>query len=676
VVQVFVKDVEAAPAGSDATIWAVLAPGIKARLRCNELSFAAGDALAQKMLKNLTNSFKPGQALTAQVLSVHADRHLVDVALLPLGSTKPRVFDPELLARVHKAAAAAAASHNELRPGVLVSNLTVKKVLPHVGLLVSFHAGRPHAASEGASSSSASSEQQHEKIGRIHITDLSDRWTSNPLDAFSVGQKIPAAVVLEVSARAAKEENAMEEDDEEEQDGKPASSSSAKGTHQQVDLSLRPSRLAAAGSAAAASSKKQKSSALPEVTDLDSLVGKEGSYVQGYVKSTSKAGCFVALSHSVDARCLLKNLSDSFVTDVARSFPPGKLLPRVRIVSVDPAKRTVEVSLRKSDGAKGGAGGAGGVGGDTVGPNGLPLYTYESLNVGDVVRGVVTQVKPFGVFIKLAQSSLSGLAHISECSDARIADLGAHYEAGDKVRAKVVKKDDAARKVSLGLKAKYFEGLPPVSDDEEEDEEELAEDEGDSDEEGDLQIPDDEEGEDEEEEEAPPTAKKARASPAAAPAAAASSIVPPLPGAGDDDTEMAAAPALSLDMSSSLSMLTSGASNPQAADETDGSDDDDDEDDEEGEDGSKTPKKSRRAKAGAKKALEKSLRARELSVLDSEAQPESAEDYERLLVQDPNSSMVWIKYMAHQSQFFCTHTNTASSTHAIILFLLFFHAYH
>jgi rRNA biogenesis protein RRP5 len=265
----------------------------------------------------------------------------------------------------------------------------------------------------------------------------------------------------------------------------------------------------------------------------------------------------------------------------------------------------------------------------------------------------VTQVKPFGVFIKLAQSSLSGLAHISECSDARIADLGAHYEAGDKVRAKVVKKDDAARKVSLGLKAKYFEGLPPVSDndeDEEGEDEDLAEDEGDSDEEGDLQIPDDEEGEDEEEEEAPPTAKKARASPAAAPAAASSSIVPPLPGAGDDDSEMAAAPALSLDMSSSLSMLTSGASNPPVADETDGSDDDDEEDDEEGEDGSKTPKKSRRAKAGAKKALEKSLRARELSVLDSEAQPESAEDYERLLVQDPNSSMVWIKYMAHQSQ--------------------------
>jgi len=641
VVQVYVKDIEATVAGGagEATIWAVVAPGIKARLRCNELSFPSTDAASQKALKNLSSTFKPGQALTAQIVSLHAEKHLVDVALLPLGATKARVLDPALVAKVNKASASMHGAHgHELRTGALVHNVTVKRILPHTGLIVSFHPGSGKEHKDAAAAAAAAA-GQHEKIGRIHITDLADRWTANPLDSFSVGQKLPAAVVLSISAREAKKDDEDEEMDEsEEGDAKP------KKAHQQVDLSLRPSRLAAAGAggaAAVAQVKKASKSLLPEVTDLDSLVGKEGSYVQGYVKSTSKAGCFIALSHAIDARCLLKNLSDSFVADVGRAFPAGKLLSRVRIVSVDAEKRTVEVSLRKTDGAKGSPASAGG---DNVGPDGAPLYTFESVSVGDVVRGVVTQVKPFGVFIKLAQSSLSGLAHISECSDARIADLAAHYEAGDKVRAKVVKKDDAARKISLGLKAKYFEGLPPVSDDEEEDEEE---DEDAEEEEEDMQIPEDEE--DDEEEAPAPAAKKAKAakaSPAAAPAAAASSsIVPPLPGAGDDDTEMAAAPALSLDLGASLALLTSGAAAAKDAADSDASDDEE-EDGDDDEDGK--ARKSRRAKAGAKKAAERSLRAKELSQLDTDAQPESAEDYERLLVQDPNSSMVWIKYMAFQ----------------------------
>lgn len=48
--------------------------------------------------------------------------------------------------------------------------------------------------------------------------------------------------------------------------------------------------------------------------------------LQGFVKSTSKKGCFISLAPQVDAIVLTCNLSKAFVKDPAESFPPGKLI--------------------------------------------------------------------------------------------------------------------------------------------------------------------------------------------------------------------------------------------------------------------------------------------------------------------------------------------------------------
>lgn len=55
-----------------------------------------------------------------------------------------------------------------------------------------------------------------------------------------------------------------------------------------------------------------------------------GMEVTGFVKATSKKGCFVTLGSGVDARVLLSNLSDTFVTDPAKAFPPvcARSIPR------------------------------------------------------------------------------------------------------------------------------------------------------------------------------------------------------------------------------------------------------------------------------------------------------------------------------------------------------------
>ena len=55
--------------------------------------------------------------------------------------------------------------------------------------------------------------------------------------------------------------------------------------------------------------------------------------VNGYVKSTSKAGVFVTIGRGVEARVKLGQLSTSFVDDPAAAFPPGKLV-KGKILSV------------------------------------------------------------------------------------------------------------------------------------------------------------------------------------------------------------------------------------------------------------------------------------------------------------------------------------------------------
>ena len=59
--------------------------------------------------------------------------------------------------------------------------------------------------------------------------------------------------------------------------------------------------------------------------------------VQGYVKSASKAGVFVALSGALDARVQLSNLAEGFVADPEAAFPVGKLV-QGRILAISPDK--------------------------------------------------------------------------------------------------------------------------------------------------------------------------------------------------------------------------------------------------------------------------------------------------------------------------------------------------
>lgn len=53
-----------------------------------------------------------------------------------------------------------------------------------------------------------------------------------------------------------------------------------------------------------------------------------------------------------------------------------------------------------------------------------------------------------------------------------------------------------------------------------------------------------------------------------------------------------------------------------------------------------------RKKAKERREEEERIVARERALLDENAAPETAGDYERLIVASPNDSLLWVKFMA------------------------------
>jgi predicted RNA-binding protein with RPS1 domain len=72
------------------------------------------------------------------------------------------------------------------------------------------------------------------------------------------------------------------------------------------------------------------------------------------------------------------------------------------------------------------------------------------MNIGDIVKGEITAVKPYGAFVKLDDGYI-GLIHISEFSDGFVRSIDDYVTCGDVIDLKIIKMKD--EKLSLSYKA-------------------------------------------------------------------------------------------------------------------------------------------------------------------------------------------------------------------------------
>lgn len=96
----------------------------------------------------------------------------------------------------------------------------------------------------------------------------------------------------------------------------------------------------------------------------------------------------------------------------------------------------------------------------------IPPVTFEDMKVGQIYTAKVKKVENFGVFIIVDGSkNVSGLCHVSEIADDKIKDVTKLYDVGDVVKAKVIKIDKEKHRVNFGLKTSYFKDATDAEDD-------------------------------------------------------------------------------------------------------------------------------------------------------------------------------------------------------------------
>ncbi|HJZ55459.1 MAG TPA: 30S ribosomal protein S1 [Gemmataceae bacterium] len=167
-----------------------------------------------------------------------------------------------------------------------------------------------------------------------------------------------------------------------------------------------------------------------------------GTVITGTVRNLTNYGAFIEIEEGIDG---LLHVSDmSWVRKVSN---PSEVVQKgqkitCQVLSVDQERKRVALGLKQmaNDPWEG----------DIPG-------RYKP---GQKVKGKVTKLTNFGVFVELEQG-LEGLLHISELSDAKIESPEEVVKVGDEVEVKVLRVDAKDRKIGLSMKNVDDGEVPP-----------------------------------------------------------------------------------------------------------------------------------------------------------------------------------------------------------------------
>jgi small subunit ribosomal protein S1 len=158
-----------------------------------------------------------------------------------------------------------------------------------------------------------------------------------------------------------------------------------------------------------------------------------GSVIEGKVRNIANYGAFVEIEEGIDG---LLHVSDlSWTKKIGH---PSELLKkgediRAVVLSVDQEKQRIALGLKQMQEDPW----------TTVIPN--------NYRPGMVVKGHVTKIANFGVFVEL-EPGLEGLLHISEISDHKIEKPEDQLKVGQDLEVKILRVDSDERKIGLSLK--------------------------------------------------------------------------------------------------------------------------------------------------------------------------------------------------------------------------------
>jgi small subunit ribosomal protein S1 len=158
-----------------------------------------------------------------------------------------------------------------------------------------------------------------------------------------------------------------------------------------------------------------------------------GSIVKGPVRNITDFGIFVGIEEGIDG---LVHISDLHWTKKIKHpselFKKGDIVEaRVLGVNVENERFSLGIKQLSTDPWK---------------------VIAERYPVGSKVKGQVTSVPDFGVFVRI-EEGVEGLIHVSQLSTERVDKPSNLYKVGDEVEAEVINIDTNERKIGLSIRA-------------------------------------------------------------------------------------------------------------------------------------------------------------------------------------------------------------------------------
>jgi len=155
--------------------------------------------------------------------------------------------------------------------------------------------------------------------------------------------------------------------------------------------------------------------------------------IEGTVRNLTTYGAFIELEEGIDGLLHISDMSwTKKITHPSEVLKKGERIKCV-VLGVDKEKMRVSLGLKQL----------------TEDP--WLRVVPETYIPGQIVKGTVTKITNFGVFVEL-EPGLEGLLHVSEIADHKVEDPQEELKIGDEVEVKILRVDSRERKIGLSKK--------------------------------------------------------------------------------------------------------------------------------------------------------------------------------------------------------------------------------
>jgi small subunit ribosomal protein S1 len=169
-----------------------------------------------------------------------------------------------------------------------------------------------------------------------------------------------------------------------------------------------------------------------------------GSVIEGKIKNITDFGVFIGIEDGIDGLIHVSDLSwTERIKHPSEKYAKGETIQAV-VLKIDKENERFSLGVKQ------------------LTPDPWQA-AYNNYPAGTVVKGEITNVTDFGIFVKL-EEGIEGLVHVSEISKDKVKTPVGMYQVGDILEAIVINVSAKDRKIGLSIKTlDDDEGAPGVS---------------------------------------------------------------------------------------------------------------------------------------------------------------------------------------------------------------------